>query len=45
MSMPVQMEFGFEPVPTVPEKAKQGIEACAPEGWEWVEASEVNGTA
>jgi len=39
MSMPVQMEFGFEPVPTVPERAKQGIEACAPEGWEWVEAS------
>jgi RNA-directed DNA polymerase len=39
MSMPVQLKFDVEPVPTVPEKAKQGTEAYAPEGWEWVEVS------
>jgi RNA-directed DNA polymerase len=31
------MEFRF--ASSVPEKAKQGAEACGPSGWEWVEAS------
>jgi len=35
----MQMEFKSEVASTVPEKAKQGAEACSPLGWEWVEAS------
>jgi RNA-directed DNA polymerase len=37
--MPVQMKFKFELASSVPETAKQGVEACVPNGWDWVEAS------
>ena len=37
MSIPMQLKFEF--ASTVPEKAKQGAEACSPTGWDWVEAS------
>jgi RNA-directed DNA polymerase len=33
------MQFKFEFASSVPEKAKQGVEARGPCGWEWVEAS------
>ena len=39
MSVPVQVRFEFELAPSVPEKAKQGVEACDFSKWEWVEAS------
>jgi len=35
----MQMKFKFEFASSVLETAKQGAEACAPSGWEWVEAS------
>ena len=33
------MKFNFEPASSVPERAKQGAEACKFPKWEWVEAS------
>ena len=39
MSIQMQMEFKFELVSSVPETAKQEVEAYAPYGWDWVEAS------
>jgi RNA-directed DNA polymerase len=35
----MQMEFKFELALSVPETAKQEVEAYAPYGWDWVEAS------
>ena len=37
--MPVQLEFDFKFVSSVPQVAKQEAETCSPVRWEWVEAS------
>ena len=37
--MSIPMQFKFEFASSVLETAKQGAEARAPSGWEWVEAS------
>ena len=37
--MSIQMQLKFDFASLVPEKAKQGVEALGPCGWEWVEAS------
>ena len=39
MSIPTQMGFKFELASSVPETAKQGVEAFGPYGWDWAEAS------
>jgi RNA-directed DNA polymerase len=39
MSFPMQLEFDFKFVSSVPQVAKQEAKACGPSGWEWVEAS------
>jgi RNA-directed DNA polymerase len=39
MSIQMQMEFKFEFASSVPETAKQEVEACSPSSWKWVEAS------
>ena len=39
MSIQMQMEFKFELASSVPETAKQEVEACGPSSWKWVEAS------
>ena len=39
MSIQMQMEFKFELASSVPKVAKQGVEACGPSSWQWVEAS------
>ena len=39
MSIQMQIEFKFELASSVPETAKQEVEACGPISWQWVEAS------
>ena len=39
MSTPVQLNFSFEVVSSVPKSAKQETEACRIPEWDWVEAS------
>ena len=39
MSIQMQMEFKFELASSVPETAKQEVEAWGPLSWKWVEAS------